>query len=759
MKARSEWLGLAALAGVAAYIIAFELGPSRWAISLPAHDVYAYFYPNMLYALQSLQRGGRGLLWNPFQNCGQPFFANSQTGLLYPANALFLVLGPDAALRGVLLVNLLVAGISTYLLCREIGAGPLAACAGALAFELGNSTLDLTVWGPTMAGPYVWLPAGMLFCERILRAPSARNAAGLGVVFALAVLPGYVQPVFLAYQLIGLRVLWALASRRVARPAAALLTLGAGLALPFLLSAVQLVPAAEVARESVRSMSLSAAEMNPAGLLDWQRFRQAVDLRTPSNPLVLVPCLLVGAALSERKTRPLALFYLIAGVLCFVLAFGPNTPLFRLYMKLPVAGLFRYAERFMWLTSFSLAILMALGLEAVVTTGDARSPGAAFAGVAAAVVALAAFRLLTPKGLRPLEWPVAALAVAACAAAAASPGLRRWGGAAVVVALLANVLAVPALARRQCLLADGEQLFTHAATFGALRERMTPQDRAYFIFRHPFGTGFRLILKSASLFDVPTIGDYEPQMSRRYAEYSVMMRLGRPMASLNDVLYVNSWTPPGLNRRLLDLSAVRYLLVDPAVDNTAAVMQPPLVPVSGFAAGASAGTDADVRLYENPHALPRAFYVPRVAVVTDSSALLERLARGRDDPRRVALVEVPPPTGFTGSPNNDGTGSVTFETDDPEHVVLRVHAARRGFLFLADTHFPGWRATVGGTPTPILRANYTFRLVEVPAGDSTVEFRYAPTSIRLGTCVSGVTILAVGILLLRWAPGSMGANA
>src|SRR5439155_22173214 len=122
MRTRSEWLVLATLAGAAGSIIAFELGPSRWAISLPAHDVYAYFYPNMLYALQSLQRGGRGLLWNPFQNCGQPFFANSQTGLLYPANALFLVLGPDAALRGVLLVNLLVAGISTYLLCREIGA-------------------------------------------------------------------------------------------------------------------------------------------------------------------------------------------------------------------------------------------------------------------------------------------------------------------------------------------------------------------------------------------------------------------------------------------------------------------------------------------------------------------------------------------------------------------------------------------------------------------------------------------------------------
>ena len=744
MGQRAHWFGLAALVGVAAYVVCFDVGPSRWAISLPAHDIYAYFYPNMLYALHSLGRGGRGLLWNPFQNCGQPFFGNSQTGLLYPANLLFLLLGPDAALRGVLLVNLLVAGVSTYFLCREIGVGPLGALAGALAFELGNSTLDLTTWGPTMAGPYVWLPAGMLFSERILRAPTARNTAGLGVVFALAVLPGYVQPVFLAYQLIGLRVLWALATRGVARPVTAMLAIGAGLVLPFFLSAVQLLPATEVARESIRSMPLTTGEMSPSGLLDWAHFRQAIDLRTPSNPLVLVPCLLVGAALSRSSTRRYALFYLAAATLCFVLAFGPNTPLFRLYAKAPMAALFRYPERFMWLTSFCLATLMALGVEAVAGGGPEASP-VSLAAAASAAVALVGFRLLTPNGLRPFEWPMAGLAVGGCAIAAASPAARRWVGGVLVVALLANLLAAPALARRQHLFPTGELLFVHEAMFADLRSRMSPQDRAYFVIQHPFRTRFGLIQKSASLFEIRSIHDYEPQMSRRYAEFFVKMRTGHSMTSLNDVLYETIWTPPGLSRRLLDLTAARYLLVEPAIDNTAAVMEPPLLQGDG---------DAEVRLYRNPHALPRAFYVPRVAVVADSSALLERLASGRDDLQRVALVEAPPANGFVGLPANGGSAEVEFVTDDPEHVVLRVHAPEHGFVFLADAHFPGWHATVGERPTPILRANYAFRLVEVPAGDSSVDFRYAPLSVRLGAWVSGATMVAVAALFLRRAPQS-----
>ena len=624
--------------------------------------------------------------------------------------------------------------------------------AGALAFEFGNTTIDLTRWGPTMAGPYMWLPAAMLFCERILREPTARRAAGLGIVLALAVLPGYVQFVFLAYQLIAFRVLWALATRGVSRPAAALVAIGAGLTLPFLLAAVQLVPAMEVARESVRNAPLSLAEMNPSGFLSWEAFRIALSLRTPRNPLVLVPCLLVGAAVLTPRTRRHALFYVTAAALSFVLAFGPHSPLFTLYMKLPVAGLFRYPERFMSLTSFCLAVLGALGLDAIVSGERSDAAWAPYAPVAAAVAALAAFRLLTPNGLHPREWPIAALAVGSCAAAVRMPPLRRWGGAVIVVALLLNLLAMPAVSRNQYLLPDGSPLFTHEAAFTALRSRMTPQDRAYFVFRHPFVTRFGLIHKSASLFDVPVIEDYEPQTARRYAELLVRMRTGRPMTSLNDVLYVSSWTPPGLNRRLLDLTAARYLLIEPSIDNTAAVIQPPLI----LAAGSPDG-DANVRLYQNPQALPRAFYVPHVAVVADSAALLDRLASGRDDPRRVALVEAPPPDGFVGGRNDQGTGSVEFVTDDPEHVVLRVHAPARGFLFLADTHFAGWHATVGGTPAPILRANYTFRLVVVPAGDSTVEFRYLPASVLLGAFISGATILAVAGLVFRRPRAAAGA--
>jgi uncharacterized membrane protein YfhO len=91
--------------------------------------------------------------------------------------------------------------------------------------------------------------------------------------------------------------------------------------------------------------------------------------------------------------------------------------------------------------------------------------------------------------------------------------------------------------------------------------------------------------------------------------------------------------------------------------------------------------------------------------------------------------------------------------DDPEHIVLDVDAPVRGFLFLADQHAPGWSASVNGAPSPIRRANFAFRLIEVPQGTSRVELRYRPASVPIGAAISIVTLVGVGLVLLRGRRG------
>ena len=77
---------------------------------------------------------------------------------------------------------------------------------------------------------------------------------------------------------------------------------------------------------------------------------------------------------------------------------------------------------------------------------------------------------------------------------------------------------------------------------------------------------------------------------------------------------------------------------------------------------------------------------------------------------------------------------------------------------MSDRDYPGWEATVDGSPQPIVTANYLFRAVRLPAGPHRVEFVYRPRSVRLGLIATGlgwVFVLGVGLVtVVRGRRGS-----
>jgi hypothetical protein len=352
----------------------------------------------------------------------------------------------------------------------------------------------------------------------------------------------------------------------------------------------------------------------------------------------------------------------------------------------------------------------------------------------ALAVPLVAFRWLA-GGLSGVEWSTGALMLAAAVAAAVARDATRWLPAALVVALAIQAVYLPSSSGAY-LLPQAPDFSGAAPAFAALHAVMQPEDRVYLLH----GPEHRFMAKSASLFRLPAVLDYEPIVTQRYAELSFMLRAGRHMAGLNDVNYRGPQLDESFSRALLDLTAARYVVTTGAAAPRIERIVPPLRRVD---------TIAQLAIFENDRRLPRAFFVPRVEVAADPHALLARLASGADDLRRVAFVEEPVPSGFTGAPATAAPGTVHFVRNDPEDVRIEVDAPARGFLFLADQYFPGWSAVVNGQPTPIQRANFAFRLVEVPAGPSTVAFRYAPQSLRLGAAVSATSGAAVGLLL--WA--------
>jgi Bacterial membrane protein YfhO len=715
------------------WVFAYMARP-RGRPAIASCDIYASSYPNIVYALHSL-REGYGLLWNPLQNCGQPFPPATALSAFYPLHLVFLLADVDRGVLVIAFLHLVLAALGAYLLCREIGLGRPAAFCGAISLELGNHLCWLAGWHPIpILGSLVWLPWALLWCERILRTPTRRAGCWLAIVLALSLLAAFPQNTLFIYQLLALRIAWeavTVGTRPVARAAG---VLALGLLLPLALAAAQLIPGFEFAVRSLRATGLQLIEIGSGNpLFGWAEFRKAVAARFYQFwPGSIAFAALAPLGLAARATRRQAGFHALVVAVSLVLAI--DGPVLRASLHLPLGRMFRFPDRRLWIAAFGAAMLTALGAQALARGPAGWKPGRALLVLTGAAVLWAAGGTGPP--LAEL-WTVAGLAVLA-----AVPPRRPTAGTGVSGA----GLAVAAVVATFTLSSSRHILFTYvngaallaadAPAFELLRGRMTPQDRFYAVAP---ALRFGLTYKLASMTGLPSIADYEAQTSRRFAELEVLMRLDRPMANSND--YNLRFTMAPRNRHIFDLLAARYLLVDPQGERLPADLRASLREVA---------TAGDVVLYENPQAFPRTFYVPRAVTEADPVRRLAMIAGGQPDLHRTVILSAPPAAGAVGGPPG-ATGEVRIESDRAERVQLGVRAEAPGFVVLTDQDYPGWSVTVNGEPAPVLPANHAFRAVPVPAGESTVVWTYRPWSVWIGIGISLATLIGVAVALRRSA--------
>jgi uncharacterized membrane protein YfhO len=78
------------------------------------------------------------------------------------------------------------------------------------------------------------------------------------------------------------------------------------------------------------------------------------------------------------------------------------------------------------------------------------------------------------------------------------------------------------------------------------------------------------------------------------------------------------------------------------------------------------------------------------------------------------------------------------------------------FLILADTHYPGWRATLDGAETRIIRVNGAFMGVWLPAGEHELLLEFSPTlwkwCTRLSLSAWPLALVALGVMTWRRDP-------
>ncbi|MEO1665521.1 MAG: YfhO family protein [Chloroflexota bacterium] len=144
---------------------------------------------------------------------------------------------------------------------------------------------------------------------------------------------------------------------------------------------------------------------------------------------------------------------------------------------------------------------------------------------------------------------------------------------------------------------------------------------------------------------------------------------------------------------------------------------------------------------------PRPFALPlyRVDVVDSDDFARALLADPRYNPRQSVILHTEPTLDL---PEN-GTGEATVTEFLPERIVIDVTTDENAVLSLAHPHYPGWQATLNGERVDLLRAYGGFSAVEVPAGTHTLELVYRPLTFAVGAVISVIMWIGFALIGLR----------
>ena len=85
----------------------------------------------------------------------------------------------------------------------------------------------------------------------------------------------------------------------------------------------------------------------------------------------------------------------------------------------------------------------------------------------------------------------------------------------------------------------------------------------------------------------------------------------------------------------------------------------------------------------------------------------------------------------------------------PNRIEVIIPDGPAAWLVLSDLWYPGWRAWVDDQPVELLRADYLFRAIRLPAGEHRVVMAYQPLTFWAGICLWAISLILLGGLCLR----------
>ncbi|GGW26025.1 YfhO family protein [Arenibacter certesii] len=97
----------------------------------------------------------------------------------------------------------------------------------------------------------------------------------------------------------------------------------------------------------------------------------------------------------------------------------------------------------------------------------------------------------------------------------------------------------------------------------------------------------------------------------------------------------------------------------------------------------------------------------------------------------------------------DSIANIELTNYSPNHLTYRSQNSNPGVAVFSEMYYPhGWDAYIDGELTNHFKVNYVLRALEVPAGEHTIEFKFQPEIVQIGSSITMATSIIIGLILI-----------
>lgn len=671
-------------------------------------------------------------LWNPYSFSGNPHLANFQSAALSPFNIIFLILPfADAWSINVLLQPLL-AGIFTLLLMKQFRSSNNAAIISSVTFMFCGFITTWMAYG-TLSMAIAFLPVSLYAVEKFFEKKSFLLLLIFSITIPVSFFSGHFQTSLYFALFIFCFILFKAISTKNKRSS---LIVFAYFIFGIFLSMPQLIPSVEFYFNSVRSdIFISGGGIplhylvtsfvpdffgNPVTRNDWMGNYAEWASFVGIIPLSLVFIQIV-TKFKEKKT----LFFIIAGVVVLVLAV--DSPIQQLLgqMRIPVLSTSN-PSRIIVLFSFCLAILSGFGLDSLQDYYQKKSYKKILPPLFMCLVMI----IFIWGGLLFLNWiPIDKVSIAK-----RNLILPTLLFACLLFSLLLSLTVKKNNLSKKIIFVI-VAFIVFAASFDSLRfaQKWMPFDSRNLFFpevqvisaiKSNIGNGRifgNLGGQVETYYGISSVQGYDPLYINSYGQFIQYSNYNKLEKAQRSVVQLSKTSPN--TDRVLSLLGVN-LIFHPIADTN----QGWAFPVWGNPQFVRIYNDDRFELYKNTFSFEREKLFFNYEIINNKNKELKRMFDASFDYKNNLILEEKPKFERI----DDGKGTSRIISYKPNNILIKTVLQNPALLYLSDNYYPGWKVFVDNKETNILRANYSFRAVEVPDGEHMVKFEYRPFSFRIG---------------------------